>query len=74
MKSRQAKMMGLLALAAMSVPTMPESDKYIPTVTDPEAYKKLLIKRGVQEFEIDGVKVIARNLENAKRKAKILTP
>lgn len=39
---------------------------------DPDKYKSVLKKRGVQEFTINGVTVIARNHKNALKKARRL--
>jgi hypothetical protein len=37
-----------------------------------EKYKKLLLKKGLKEFEIEGIKILALNKKNAIKKFKKL--
>ena len=71
-------LMAQLAAAMMSTDPMSSTGRPGPTPEEierdkkqaEEKHRKNLLKKGVQEFYIDGKIVLARNYENALRKAK----
>lgn len=76
-----ARMMSaLLAMAALTEEKEGKSGSPMPTkeelersrLNTEERYKAIMVRKGVKGFYIDGHVVYARNLKNAKRKAKNL--
>lgn len=80
MYKRKAEIMAMIASAMMSdigkekyseVPTKEELER--SRLNTEEKYRANMVKKGVKGFYIDGHVVYARDLKNAKRKAKNLS-